>query len=50
MDEIYVTITKDEYEELIRGKEKLSIIRRIAKVSKYMSMEDLKNIIGEDEE
>lgn len=42
-----VTISKCEYERLVRESERMNLIRRNLNENKYFSMGDLKLIVGE---
>lgn len=46
-----ITITRKEYDETIRDRERLNILRRIVKASNYISLKELKAILEiEDDE
>lgn len=41
-----VTITKNEYEQLIRDNEKVTILTQIVKCSEYVTPKEIKAILG----
>ncbi len=46
MNERTITITLDEYRELVQKSERIETVRRFCEKSEYVSVEEVKNILG----